>query len=303
MAFLREPSYFGWSPAFGEPAPTPAPAPVPDSPVATRFIEAHRSRWCVPGQRGSDTCRRIRAPRAIERVVIHTTAIGKTCGPAVNVEETVARWQRQSSRQSGPHYVVDRDGTITQLVREANVAFHKMGGGVNRNSIGIEHADICNAPDAYTPTLYECSAKLVRDIARRNGFPLRVFKIDTSNLADATVIGHDSFGGHGDPGVYWDWEYYAQLLHWDGSANTRPIRIVAASPGDPAPAGWQLRTRVQHPVPIQRARAGTLQGVAMVATACRRLLRDARRFRSAEGGRPCARVGLLRPAPQFREME
>ena len=178
-------------------------------------------------------------------MVIHTIASspsGNPCGRVVTVNDIVRGWQN-AGRQASSHYLVDRDGTITQMVREANVAFHAEL--ENPNSIGIEHADICNKPDAYTTTLYERSAELVRDIARRNGFNLQVFRFDTPTLANATVVGHVDVGAHGDPGVFWDWEYYAQLLRWNGNASTRPIRLVAVSPPAPAPAGWQSRTRVQ----------------------------------------------------------
>jgi hypothetical protein len=157
----------------------------------------------------------------------------------------VIRGWQNPGRQASAHYLVDRDGTITQMVREANVAFHVVG--QNQDSIGIEHADICNKPDAFATELYERSAALVRDIARRNGFALRVFGVDTNNAAVATVISHQALGGHGDPGPYWDWEYYAQLLRWDGrTPATRPLRLVSKiQAGAAVPTGWQARSRAQ----------------------------------------------------------
>jgi len=46
------------------------------------------------------------------------------------------------------------------------------------------------------------------------------------------IIGHDEVPSlpseeHGDPGGYWDWEYYMALLQWDGrTASQKPQRIV-----------------------------------------------------------------------------
>jgi hypothetical protein len=144
------------------------------------------------------------------------------------------------------HYFVDRDGTATQTVREANVAFHAEL--ANPDSIGIEHADICNTPESYTTQLYEGSAALVRDIARRNGFPIRVYGFDTMNANDATVVAHQVLqpNNRDDPGPYWDWEYYRALLLWDGANQaTRPVRAVATTDMAAAvPAGWQQRRRV-----------------------------------------------------------
>ena len=231
--------------------------PAPDLPVANVFVEAHRSRWCIPGQPASRTCHPLPARRQIRRVVIHTltSAIRGDCIRFGTVNDVVRQWQRPG--QASSHYLVDRNGDITQMVRETNVAFHATA--ANPDSIGIEHADICNEPTPYTVELYERSAALVRDIAARNGFPIRVFGIDTNNRNDATVIGHQVLdpANRDDPGPYWDWDYYALLLRWDGrTPGTRPIRIVASSPPvalapvniplvPEAPQGWQVRSRVQ----------------------------------------------------------
>jgi N-acetylmuramoyl-L-alanine amidase len=144
------------------------------------------------------------------------------------------------------HYYVFRNGCIVQMCREANVAFHAGAPPLNRNSIGIEHADICNDPAPYTQELYERSAELVRDIRRRHGFPLRVFGVHTNDRDLATVIAHSDIlpGHHGDPGPYWDWEYCTKLLEWDGQAATRPVRLVSLAALNPTtPTGWQARHR------------------------------------------------------------
>lgn len=227
------------------PAPQCDPAAVPqcdptDSPIANCFREAHRGRWCVPGQANSGTCRPVVAPRPIQRVVIHAIALP-------DMTATVNRTATVLGRGTSSHYYVYRDGCIIQMVREANIAFHAGSPPSNRNSIGIEHADLCNRPHSYTPQLYERSAELVRDIASRNGFNISVFRIDTNNLNDATVVGHSDVDRSGDPGPYWDWEYYWRLLNWDfRTQSRRPLRWVSMiAAGQAVPAGWQRRTRVQ----------------------------------------------------------
>lgn len=209
-----------------------APSPAPDSPVANRFIAAHHSRFCTPGQRGSQTCQGLVSPRPIRRVIIHVLAVPSTSRRS-GVEAVVAGWQN-ADREASAHYLVDRDGTITQMVREANVAFHTPGN--NRDSIGIEHADVCNDPAPFTTQLYERSAALVRNIAARKGFV----------IGPTTVLGHhDANPNHEDPGPYWDWEYYRLLLDWDGqNPLSRPVRVVTAAAGAPnAPTGWQTGQR------------------------------------------------------------
>jgi hypothetical protein len=211
----------------------------PDSAAANCFRQAHAARWCAPGAPGSATCAPLAAPRAITRVVIHTVA-----NPSMTA--IVNRTANAAGGGTSAHYYVFRNGCIVQMVREANVAFHAGNPPLNRNSIGIEHADVCNDPAPYTRELYERSAALVRDIRARHRFPLRVFGIHTANRNDATVIAHSDIfpGHHGDPGPYWDWEYYTKLLQWDGRAATRPVRLVAMAAMNPAtPTGWDARRR------------------------------------------------------------
>jgi len=229
----------------GEPAPALCPAdatPVcdpPDSEAANCFREAHPARWCAPGTAASATCGPLAAPRPIERAVIHTIA-NASMTAIVNRTATVA------GSGTCAHYYVFRNGCIVQMCREANVAFHAGAPVLNRNSIGIEHADVCNDPAPYTRELYERSAALVRDIRIRYAFPLRVFGIHTANRNDATVIAHSDIlpGHHGDPGPYWDWEYYTRLLQWDGRAASRPVRLTSLAALNPTtPTGWDARRR------------------------------------------------------------
>lgn len=246
----RQPVFGQWTTAPGiglsqAPAPQCDPAAVPqcdptDSPVANCFREAHQGRWCVPGQANSATCRPVVAPRPIRRVVIHAIA-------SPDMTTIINRTATAFGRGTSSHYYVYRDGCIVQMVREANIAFHAGSPPFNRDSIGIEHADLCNRPHAYTTQLYERSAELIRDIAHRNGFNIQVYRIDTNNLADATVVGHSDVDASSDPGPYWDWEYFWRLLNWDfrteGRRPRRWVSMIAA--GAAVPAGWQRRTRVQ----------------------------------------------------------
>ena len=214
----------------------PAEQAAPDSPVANSFVAAHRTRYCVPGQRNSPTCRHLVSPRQIHRVIIHVVGVPGD-SRQTGVQKVIRNWQQQHRRASS-HYLVDRDGTVTQMVRESDVAFHTPGnnGNNNRDSIGIEHADVCNDPAPLTNRLYEQSAALVRNLASRHGF----------SITNQSVSGHvDVNSNHADPGPYWDWEYYRQLLAWDGTtASDRPVRIVAtAADQSTVPSGWRQRQR------------------------------------------------------------
>jgi N-acetyl-anhydromuramyl-L-alanine amidase AmpD len=134
--------------------------------------------------------------------------------------------------QASAHYVVRSiDGQITQMVREADKAWHV--GNSNPYTIGIEHEAYGDIASFFTPEMYQASALLVRDICDRHGIsPLRMFYRDT--LDDGTVLndGLHSLGGesacvkirghqhfpnqsHTDPGPYWNWNYYYKLVNDD----------------------------------------------------------------------------------------
>lgn len=151
----------------------------------------------------------VRPRSEITKVVIHTL-IG-------TADTTIKHWHAGQSCFP-PHYVINKSGEITQLVAEDYTAIH--AGTANTYSIGIEHEGGCtNTPTCFSESLYQVSSALVRDICDRNNIPK-----DRGH-----IIGHDEVAGttHGDPGGYWDWDYYMGLLKWDGrTANTKPKRIV-----------------------------------------------------------------------------
>ena len=144
--------------------------------------------------------------------------------------------------RASAHYVVRSiDGQITQMVREADKAWHV--GNCNPYTVGIEHEAYGDIASYFTPEMYQSSARLVRDICDRNGIsPHRMFYRDT--LDDGTVLnnGTHSLGGenacvkirghqhfpnqsHTDPGPFWNWNYYYKLVNND----TPTTRFTAPS--------------------------------------------------------------------------
>lgn len=151
----------------------------------------------------------VRGWPTLTHVVIHTL-IGSAAS-------TIRHWNGGQNCLP-PHYVIDKNGGITQMVAEMYEAQH--AGTANTYSIGIEHEGGCtNAPGCFSEALYQASAALVRDICERKKIPK-----DREH-----IIGHDEVPGtdHGDPGGYWDWDYYMALVQWDGSTTSqKPQRIV-----------------------------------------------------------------------------
>ena len=160
--------------------------------------------------------------KEVSAVVIHYTE-GSYAG--------CISWFKNCEAQVSAHYVIRSvDGQITQMVREADKAWHART--ANGYTIGIEHEGYVNNPSYYTEAMYRSSADLVRNICSRyetiNGH--RTFYRDV--LDDGTQLnnGVHDLGGeeactkirghqhypdqtHTDPGPYWNWNYYYKLIN------------------------------------------------------------------------------------------
>ncbi|GAA2492717.1 N-acetylmuramoyl-L-alanine amidase [Streptomyces gobitricini] len=134
------------------------------------------------------------------------------------VHDTEATWDVTLKLVQDPEYVSwhyslrSSDGHIAQHVPLKDVGWHAGNWYVNAKSVGLEHEGFLVAPDAwYTEAMYRTSARLVRYLAQRFGVPL-----DRQH-----ILGHDNVPGptaatvrgmHTDPGPYWDWAHYFELL-------------------------------------------------------------------------------------------
>jgi N-acetyl-anhydromuramyl-L-alanine amidase AmpD len=114
---------------------------------------------------------------------------------------------------SSAHYVVrSLDGHIAQMVETKNVAWHAGNWYINGHAIGIEHEGYAiQGATWYTEKMYQASAALVRYLALKYNIP----------FDRAHIIGHDDIPGptssyqagmHWDPGPYWDWAHYMDLI-------------------------------------------------------------------------------------------
>lgn len=142
-----------------------------------------------------------RSASSIRLIVVHVTE---------GTYESAVSWFRNPHARASAHYVVSREGAITQMVPNSEVAWHSGNGWVNRHSIGVEDEGFTNISGTFTDAEYRASAELVASLMRRYHVP-----IDRSHL-----IGHNQvpdpfhpglFGGvshHTDPGRYWDWNRY-----------------------------------------------------------------------------------------------
>jgi N-acetyl-anhydromuramyl-L-alanine amidase AmpD len=103
------------------------------------------------------------------------------------------------------------DGHVAQHVKAKDVAWHAGNWFINAKSVGIEHEGFAAQGTWYTEAMYRSSAKLVRYLAAKYRIPL-----DRQH-----ILGHDNVPGtvpstvrgmHWDPGPYWDWSHYFDLM-------------------------------------------------------------------------------------------
>lgn len=158
---------------------------VAEYPNAAGFIPAASQNFTEANRTASD----------IDQVVIHITG-GTRVGSAIN---TFAA--RTNPDKTSAHYVVDRDGTVYQMVKEKDRAHH--ASSANGRSIGIEHA--ASNRSAPEEEQYWASAFLVRYLTHKYSIP----------IDRAHILGHQEAAttGHNCPGPLWDWSGYLQKVH------------------------------------------------------------------------------------------
>ena len=134
------------------------------------------------------------------------------------VHDTEGAWEGVLNMVQDPTYVSwqytlrSTDGHVAQHVKAKDVAWHAGNWYVNAGSIGLEHEGFLTNPDTwYTEAMYRSSARLVKYLAKKYDIPL-----DRQH-----ILGHDTVPGttpatipgmHTDPGPYWDWRHYFELL-------------------------------------------------------------------------------------------
>ncbi|TMR96472.1 N-acetylmuramoyl-L-alanine amidase [Nonomuraea basaltis] len=146
---------------------------------------------------------RLIRPRSVDYIVIHDTEGTYQGIPAMVRNPKYVSW----------HYTIrSRDGHVAQHVATNDIAWHAGNWDFNTRSIGIEHEGyLAKGGTWYTEAMYRSSATLVRYLADKYGIPLN----------RAHILGHDNVPGstpkavpgmHNDPGPYWDWAHYFDLL-------------------------------------------------------------------------------------------
>lgn len=185
--------------------------------------------WLETPQFAATTCNGTQAQK-------YDTDRGPYSVTMVTIHDTEGGWNASvATLQNDPcksvHYIVDKDGSrVGQFIPESYTGWHAGNYWYNQHSVGIEHVGYAGVDDYQTP-MYKKSAELARTIADRYGLPLdRNTFVAHQEVPDPNDIPNNSppcpdspssciknlnYGGaghHTDPGIYWEWCQYMELV-------------------------------------------------------------------------------------------
>jgi N-acetyl-anhydromuramyl-L-alanine amidase AmpD len=164
--------------------------------VDCTFLAAAASNGQVAGRPGDGV--------QIKYIVLHDTES--------SYDAAIATFQTAGSGDSAHYVMRASDGAVTQMTHTKDIAFHAGNYWFNMHSIGIEHEGYAaHGATWYSQTQYLATADLVKYLAAKFDIPL-----DREH-----IIGHDNVPGprdsylagmHWDPGPYWDWTAFMNML-------------------------------------------------------------------------------------------
>ena len=177
--------------------------------------------------------------RRINLIVIHTIE-GSEAG-------CISWFQNPRARVSA-HYVVSYTGRITQMVRDQDVAWHARNAG-NTNGIGIENEGYAGRNN-WTTAQLDALAGLVRGLCERYGIP----------KDRAHIKGHSEIPGndHSDPGRYFPWDRFMQLVR-GGSSTPPPAQQPPAQQPPQSSGAFAIETTASS-LNVRNGVMGTILG-------------------------------------------
>jgi len=137
-------------------------------------------------------------------------------------------WLKNPAARASAHYVIrSSDGYIVQLVREHNEAWHARCW--NPYMIGVEHEGYVSTPKYFTEAMYKSSGALFRHLATTYNIPVNKYRIighyqwskpwwvswirNTWNPAHPSASFDPTCNTHTDPGPYWNWSHFFNLIN------------------------------------------------------------------------------------------
>jgi N-acetylmuramoyl-L-alanine amidase-like protein len=204
----------------------------PQSPNNCNYTSSNRPSSCTVQTTSVQPCN-------VDQIVIHDTE--GSLASALNEFMCLGKNVNASCKQSSVHYIVDTDGTVYQVIRDKDIAYHDGNFWSNTHSIGIEHIGFdATGYRWYNTAQYKASARLVAYLAKTYTIPLDHAHIVSHGTVPAATLA--SSPNHVDPGPYWLWDYYLKLIAQYGGgayrADSGPPGTITLHPSsDQRPAG------------------------------------------------------------------
>jgi len=149
----------------------------------------------------------------IQMVIMHATAGTNSAGHLKNPAP-----EGHPERAVSIHYLIEKDGTVRQMVKEEHRAWHAglcriswhPGADANDISIGIELENLNNGKDPYPALQWNAAVHLVQDIVTRR-------KIPQERLVrhrDVAIFPNGALGRKTDPNpVSFDWDRFVREVY------------------------------------------------------------------------------------------
>jgi len=178
---------------------------VPTSPNDCNYSSSDRPASCTIQTTVIQPCK-------IDQVVIHDTEGSLTS--ALDTFQCPGTGNTQCP-QASVQYIIDTDGTVYQVLHEKDIAYHAGNFWYNEHSIGIEHVGFdATGFQWYNSSQYQASAKLTSYLLKKYHLPLDRAHVVAHGTVPAPFLA--ATPNHVDPGPYWLWDYYLELIHRQG---------------------------------------------------------------------------------------
>ena len=203
----------------------------PTSPSNCNYTSSARQTSCTVLTTVTQPCK-------IDQVVIHDTE-GSLASALSEFMCLGTTSPNTGCVQSSVQYIIDSDGTVYQVLHEQDIAYHDGNFWSNMHSIGIEHVGFdANGYNYYNAAQYLASAKLVAYLLKKYNIPLDHNHIVAHGTVYASTL---AVWNHVDPGPYWLWDYYFNLISQQGVPNAStyapPNTITLHPKSDQQPDG------------------------------------------------------------------
>lgn len=188
--------------------------------------------------------------------------------------ETATSYLRRCGVQASCHYTVNgkkdyssdaAPGEISQLVREAYYSWHATCW--NRYSLGTEHEGFASNPAWFTDAMYKASGALHKHMAEKFGIAKDRNHIIAHGQKSSSAWrswmysqGYSSSfvncNTHTDPGPYWNWTYFMNLIKGTSSTPSAPSSLAATTVNaSQIKLTWTDNSGIESGFKIERATA------------------------------------------------